>query len=136
MCPKQLVRAIFLKVACMQKVKSLKFIEKGITFGLRNQHVRQITGIVMRAQRCKIKEIGLKYECLKFIGKMCYFRQPGAETIVFVTYFDQSHARENLQQQKSQIGAPWFSNSGSNFFIEKRTGLEPQQGVQVQGGQQ
>ena len=67
---------------------------------------------------------------------MRYFKQPGAETIVFVTYFNKLHARTNLQQQKFQIGAPWFSCSGSNLFIEKRTGLEPQQGVQVQGGQQ
>ena len=70
----------------------------------RNRLVRETIGIVMRAQRRKIEEIGFKYECLKFIWKMCYFEQPGAETIVFVTYFDQLHARANLQQQKFQIG--------------------------------
>ena len=67
---------------------------------------------------------------------MHYFWQTGAETIVFVKYFEQLHARANLQQQKSQIGAPWFSCSGSILFIETRTGLQPQQGWQAQGGQQ
>ena len=44
---------------------------------------------------------------------MLYFWQAGAETIVFVTYFEQLHARANLQQQKSQIGRSRFPISGS-----------------------
>ena len=121
----------------LAKSEILKIHSKFVPFlTTRNRLVRETIGIVMRAQRRKIEEIGPKYECLKFIRKMCYFEQPGAETIVFVTYFDQLHARANLQQQKFQIEPWWFSCSGSNFFIEKRTGLQPQQGVQVQGGQQ
>ena len=35
-----------------------------------NRRVRQTIGNVMRAQRCKIEEIGLKQELLKFVGNM------------------------------------------------------------------
>ena len=94
---------------------------------MRNRHVRQITGIVMRAQRCKIEEIGLKYECLKFIGQMCYFEQPGAETIVFVTYFARPVPPAKLQQQTFQSARSSFSSSRSTILIEKRAGLQPQQ---------
>ena len=74
---------------------------------------------------------------LKIHLEILYFWQAGAE-IIFKTYLKELHAREMLQQQKSQIGPPWLSCSGSNFCCRKYTGLKPQQGGggQVQGGQQ
>ena len=74
----------------LAKHEIIKIQWENVTFlTTRNQLVRETTRIVMRAQRHKLEEIGPKYECLKFIGQMCYFEQPGAETIVFVTYFEQ-----------------------------------------------
>ena len=35
-----------------------------------NRRVRQTIGNVTRAQRCKIEEIGLKQELLKFVGNI------------------------------------------------------------------
>ncbi len=37
-----------------------------------NRRVRQTIGNVRRAQRCKIKEISLKQEWLKFVGNMWF----------------------------------------------------------------
>ena len=41
-----------------------------------NRHVRATIGIVERAERCKIEEIGLKQELLKFVEKLSFFGRP------------------------------------------------------------
>ena len=58
-----------------------------------NRRVRQTIGNVMRAQRCKIEEIMLKQELLKFVGNMWFSWQAGAETVENVTFGEQPQRR-------------------------------------------
>ena len=55
-----------------------------------NRHVRGSICFMQRAERCKIEEIWLKCELLKYIGKIMHFWPTGAETIIFVTFGAQS----------------------------------------------
>ena len=52
-----------------------------------NRHVRESIGIVQRAERCKIEEIGLKLELLKSNGNMRIVWPTGSKsdenTVVF-----------------------------------------------------
>jgi len=59
---------------------------------------------------------------------MCYFWQAGAETICFITVFEQFHAPEKLQQQKPRFGGSSFFSSGSKKNERIVPGREPQQG--------
>ena len=66
---------------------------------------------------------------------MCVCGQAGAETVCFVSYFDELDAPEKLQQQKSKIETWSFSCSGSKKMERIVPEREPQQGGQVQGCQ-
>ena len=46
-----------------------------------NRNVRESMGFMQRAERCKIKEIGLKLELLKSIGNMCISWPSGSKSI-------------------------------------------------------
>ena len=59
-----------------------------------NRRVRQAIRNVMRAQRCKIEEICLNKELLKFVGQMYLFWQAGAKTVENVTFGEQSQRRK------------------------------------------
>ena len=65
-----------------------------------NRRVRQTIGNVMRAQRCKIQEIGRKEELLKFVENMWFFWQAGAETVENVTFGEQSRQRKRGEVQR------------------------------------
>ena len=69
------------------KSKIVKIHWKYVSFfAPRNRHVRQTIGNVMRAQRCRIEEISLKWKLLNFIGNMYHFWQTGAETVENVRF--------------------------------------------------
>jgi len=55
-----------------------------------NRHVRESICFMQRAERCKIEEIGLKYELLKFVRKIIYFWQTGAKSVCFISSGAQS----------------------------------------------
>ena len=58
-----------------------------------NRRVRQTIGNVMRAQRCKIEEIGPKQELLNNVGNIYVFWQAGAKTVENVTFGEQPQRR-------------------------------------------
>ena len=75
----------------MAKREIVKMHLKYVSFLIcQNRHVRQTTRNVMRAQRSNIKEIGLKYELLKFHWNMYHFWQAGAETLRNITFGERS----------------------------------------------
>ena len=80
-----------------------------------NRRVRQTIGNVMRAQRCKIEEIGLKQELLKFVGNMWFSWQAGAETVENVTFGEQSRQRKRGEDQRADSGSCQFFRA----FISK-----------------
>ena len=68
-----------------------------------NRHVRQTIGIMQRAQRSKIEEIRLKWELLKYIGKMCHFWQAGAETMENVMFGEHSEAAARRWEKQQHV---------------------------------
>ena len=50
------------------------------------RHVHETVENVTPAQRCKTKEIGTKYESLKYIREVSIFWPTGAETMENVTF--------------------------------------------------
>ena len=62
----------------------------------------------MRAQRCKIEEIGLKQKVLKFVGKMKLFWQAGAKTMENVTFGEQPRQRQRSFEQRAGSAGYWF----------------------------
>ena len=64
----------------------------------------------MRAQRCKIEEIWLKQEWLKFVGNMWFSWQAGAETVENVTFGEQPRRRQRGELQRTgSVGYQFFS---------------------------
>ena len=91
------------------KSEIVKKRKKYITFlTATNRRVRQTIGNVMRAQRCKIEEIGLKQELLKFVGNMWFSWQAGAKTVENVTFGKQPQPSERGGAQRPGSGAYQF----------------------------
>ena len=87
------------------KSEIVKIHSKYVSFWTtQNRHVRQTIGIVQRAQRSKIEEIGLKYELLKSIGNMYDFWQAGAETVENVTFGERSLQKRIGEAQRQVLG--------------------------------
>ena len=71
--------------------------------------MRQTIGNVTRAQRCKIQEIGLKQQLLKFVGNMWFSWQAGAKTAENVTFGEQAQPSERGEVQRAgSVGYKFF----------------------------
>ena len=70
--------------------------------------MRQTIGNVTRAQRCKIEEIGLKQELLKFVGNMWFSWQAGAKTVENVTFGEQAQPSDKGEHQRAGSGGYQF----------------------------
>ena len=62
---------------------------------MQNRDVRKTMEFIAREQRCKIKEIGLKQESLKFIGNMKHSWRASAETMENITFGEQATSPAN-----------------------------------------
>ena len=68
---------------------------------MQNRHVRKTMEFIAREQRCKIKEIGLKQESLKFIGNMRHSWQAGAKTLEIIMFGEQATSPANRRSTKA-----------------------------------
>ena len=60
---------------------------------MHGRHVRKTIEFIAREQRCKIKEMELKYESLKFSGNMKHSWHAGAKTMETITLESKRHRR-------------------------------------------
>ena len=73
---------------------------------MQNRDVRKTMEFIAREQQCKIKEIWLKQESLKFIGNMKHSWRASAETMENVTFGE--HA--------ASLGNRWSTKAGSGGY--------------------
>ena len=71
---------------------------------MQNRYVRKTMEFIAREQRCKIKEIGLKQESLKFIGNMKHSWRASAETVENVTFGEHATSPANRWSTKADSG--------------------------------
>ena len=71
--------------------------------------MRQTIGIIERAQRSKMEEIGLKSELLKSIGNMYHFWQTGAEIVENVTFGEHPATTKGRWDPTAPSGGSWNS---------------------------
>ena len=76
---------------------------------MQNRDVRKTMEFIAREQRCKIKEIGLKQESLKFIGNMKHSWRASAETVENVTFGEQAASPAN--RRSTITGSDGYRNS-------------------------
>ena len=76
---------------------------------MQNRDVRKTMEFIAREQRCKIKEIGLKQESLKFIGNMKHSWRASAESLENVTFGEQ--ARWAANRRSTITGSDAYRNS-------------------------
>ena len=85
---------------------------------MRNRDVRKTMEFIAREQRCKIKEIGLKQESLKFIGNMKHSWRASAETVENVTFGEQAASPANTRSTKAGSGGYLNSFEIINTFLK------------------
>ena len=83
---------------------------------MRNRDVRKTMEFIAREQRCKIKEIGLKQESLKFIGNMKHSWRASAETVENVTFGEHAASLGNRWSTKVDSGGYPNSLEITNIF--------------------
>jgi len=76
---------------------------------MQNRHVRKTMEFIAREQRCKIKEIWLKQESLKFIGNIKHSWRASAETLENVVFGEQATCAAN--RRSTITGSDGYQNS-------------------------
>ena len=83
---------------------------------MQNRDVRKTMEFIAREQRCKIKEIGLKQESLKFIGNMKHSWRASAETVENIRFGEHPAGGPDRRGTKTGSAGSWFFRTFIGIF--------------------